>query len=614
MDRNKDPDRQSGASILEGPHSPPPFYDREPSCEGMTQELDVMVPMRDGTRLCIDIYRPEGESRFPVLLALAAHNKDMQRPEACEAFGPQPAWSPFWMGIQEAGDTRFFVSRGYVHVVGNTRGSGKSEDGPPGSQMPIGSPSSDAYDLIEWIAAQPWCDGNVGMVGISLFAGNQWWAAMTQPPHLKAIFPYDAYIAYSLFRETNPGGVLQVMGYLMDPLSVGHLVKGRPGPLSPELEKAWDTAMDNRDYKMYGHIYNVLTQKGQHMPLLFHVLVNPYDRKEDTERVEANFDRIKVPAYTGAGWYAYSYTRHLQGAQHWYEGIQTPKKLLFPGPAHVERPFHSFHGEMLRWYDYWLKGIDTGVMDEPPVKYWVMGANEWRYGDDWPLPETQWKKLYLETWERLREEPFLPSSRDGSEEPDAFVQMPLSQTKKVQKLRYMTDPLPQDTLVAGPSALYLYASIDEEDTNWIIILKDVGPDVSVRTAREGETEIPSNLPERELTRGWLKASCRALDPERSKPWKPWHRLTREARQPVVPGEINEYIVEILSTANLFRKGHRICVEISSMDVPTGIAGLSNVEYIPYHICSSKTTLHKIYHNRKYPSHLLLPVIPKEKKA
>jgi uncharacterized protein len=595
--------------MLGGPHSPPPGYDREPSFDKMKQDRDALVAMRDGTHLCVDIYRPDGEGKFPALLALAAHNKDMQTPEASEHSGPQPAWSPFWMGTQEAGDTRFFVSRGYIHVVANPRGVGKSEDGPAGPQPPFNSPNLDAYDLIEWIARQPWCDGNVGMVGISLFAGNQWWAALAQPPHLKAIFPYDAYGAYGLFRESHPGGVIHLMMYLMDHLNVSHITRGRPGGLPPETEKAWRAAMRNPDYKMYGHIYNVLTQKGQTMPLLFQILLNPFDTEEDTRRAEANFDKIKIPVYTGAGWYAYSYKRHLQGCQHWFSGIRSPKKILFTGPAHLERPFHSFHGEMLRWFDHWLKSIETGIMDEPPVKFWVMGANKWRYGEDWPLPETEWRKYYLDSWERLREEPFTVSSRDGCDEPDAFVQMPPSQTRAVQKLRYMTDPLPEDTLIAGPSTLYLYASIDREDTNWIIILKDVGPDVSVRTAREGETAPPADLSERELVRGWLKASHRALDPERSKPWKPWHPMTREAQNPVVPGEINEYAIEILSTANLFEKGHRICVEITSTDIPTGTAGLSNVEYIPYHICSGKTTLHKIYRNGKCPSYLLLPVIP-----
>jgi len=157
--------------------------------------------------------------------------------------------------------------------------------------------------------------------------------------------------------------------------------------------------------------------------------------------------------------------------------------------------------------------------------------------------------------------------------------------------------------------LNLFAAIDQDDTNWFIALKDVGPDVSVRTVREGEREIPDDLPERELTRGWLKASHRAVDPARSKPWRPWHPLTRGAQKKVNPGEITEYNIEILATANLFRQGHRICVEIASADMPTGVAGATNVEYIAPHICSSKTTLHKIYHDALRPSHLLLPVIP-----
>jgi predicted acyl esterase len=133
----------------------------------------------------------------------------------------------------------------------------------------------------------------------------------------------------------------------------------------------------------------------------------------------------------------------------------------------------------------------------------------------------------------------------------------------------------------------------------------------VRTVREGEREIADDLPERELTRGWLKASLRALDRARSKPWKRWHKLTRAARRPVEPGKIEEYAVEILSTANLFRRGHRICVEITSLDLPTGVAGATNAEYIPYHICSSRTTVHRIYRDLAHPSHLLLPVISQE---
>jgi uncharacterized protein len=251
------------------------------------------------------------------------------------------------------------------------------------------------------------------------------------------------------------------------------------------------------------------------------------------------------------------------------------------------------------------------VMREKPVKFWVMGENKWREASDWPLPETRWTRLYLRNWERLSAEPFVPASVDQFTPPDAFVQMPPSQTKTVQKLRYVSEPLADDLLVAGPIALTLFAEIDQDDTNWFVALKDIGPDPSVMTVREGERELPGDLPEREVTRGWLKASNRALDPARSKPWKPWHKLTREARAPVVPGEVTEYCIEIMATANLFRRGHRIGLEIMSADLPTGVAGATNAEYVPYHICSSRTVLHKIYHDANRPSHLLLPVIPND---
>ena len=580
-------------------HSPPPDYDRAPQF-GMIWERDVMVSMRDGVRICVDVYRPDTLEKVPALLAFGPHNKDLQTPDICDEFGPAPAWSPVWCGAQEVGDSRYFTSRGYAHIVGNYRGIGKSEGG-------FNPDSPDSYDLIEWIAEQPWCDGNIGMVGISAFAGAQWMAASLQPPHLKAIFPYDAQTPY-WFRDTTPGGVLHSFELLVDAGDVGHGVKDIPQPLAAPLEEMWQEAMQNRDYKMYANHYNVLTQKGQMCRMAFFKMINPYDAEDATAKGDEWTKKIKIPAYTGSGWYAYTYKGHIQGCQSWFTSIDTPRKLLITGPAHVARPWQAFHGEILRWYDYWLKGIETGAMDEPKVKIWVMGANAWHVAEDWPIPGTNWKKLYLHSWGRLRDKPFTPKSRDEYAEPDAFVQMPLYQTNKIERLRYMTDPLSQDTLIAGPIVLNLFASIDQDDTNWIVSLKDVGPDVSVRTAKEGEINTPPALPERELTRGWLKASLREIDPERSKPYKPWHLLTRKSRKPIVPGEINEYNIEIISTANLFEKGHRICIDIMSLDLPTGINGFTNVEYIPYHICSSKTTLHKIYHSEEYPSHLLLPII------
>jgi uncharacterized protein len=594
-------------SSLQAGDCPPTNYDRPPVHDKIIAEKDVAVPMRDGVKLSVDIYRPDSTGKFPALLAFAIYNKDFQGPDMADVLPPQPAWTALWTGPMEAGDTRFFVSRGYVHVIGMPRGVSKSEGG--------GARTFDSYDLIEWIAQQPWCDGNVGMVGISGFGAEQLHAAKQQPPHLKAIFPFDPRGAYGVlggFREEYPGGVIHLFRYIVGHFSAMHQHKGPPGALPPEREKLWRDAMNNPDYKMYPHLYNMLAQKGQHMPPYFDLLLDPFDKQEAVEKSEADFSNIKVPTYTGSGWYGYTYKTHLNGAQSYFANIAAPKKLMLSGPAHLERPFHSFHHEILRWYDHWLKGLDTGIMDEPPVKYWVMGANEWRTAADWPLPETQWTKLYLNSWERLSPQPFTASSVDDVQPPDVFVQMPPTQTNRIARLRYLSEPLTEDVLIAGPIVLNLFAAIDQDDTNWIVILKDVGPDVSVHTVREGEREVPDDLPERELTRGWLKASHRALDAKRSKPWKPWHPLTREAAKPVAPGEVVEYAIEILSTANLFRRDHRICLDITSMDLPTGVAGATNAEYVPYHICSSRTTMHRIFHDVQRPSHLLLPVIPTEK--
>ena len=144
----------AGALAVPDQHNPPPGYQAPIVCEGIIELRDVMVPMRDGKHLCVDIYRPDIDGAFPALLAIAPHNKEYQTPEFAEAVQwAQPAWSRMWFGGAEGGDTDFLVRRGYVHVCGNVRGTGKSEGG--------GSPEWDMYDLIEWIARQPWCDDTI---------------------------------------------------------------------------------------------------------------------------------------------------------------------------------------------------------------------------------------------------------------------------------------------------------------------------------------------------------------------------------------------------------------------------------------------------------------------
>ena len=329
-------------------------YDRPPEFEQIVCDKDVVVPMRDGVKLVIDVHRPAGEGAYPVLLAFGGHSKEIQGPEIPREFPPQPAWSTLWVGHMEAGDTRFFVSRGYVHVIGSPRGMHKSEDG--------GSREWDSYDLLEWIVRQPWCNGNVGMIGIGAFAAEQFKLAKQQSPHLKAIFAYDGRGAYGplgSFREEYPGGVIHLLRYLMDHFSGVHRNKRAPPQLAPSREAAWQEAMSNPDYRMYPHVLNVLQQKGEHMPQYFDILLDPYDHAEIVGESERAVAQIAIPAYVGAGWYGYTYKTHLTGAENYFKMLTGARRLVLTGPSHLDRPLRALRAEGLRWYDHWLKGISS---------------------------------------------------------------------------------------------------------------------------------------------------------------------------------------------------------------------------------------------------------------
>src|ERR1700746_3623307 len=397
----------------------------------MIEERDLSIAMRDGTRLAVDVYRPDASGKYPVLYAAALHNKDIQGPDIADILPPQPAHAPLWFGPIEAGDTRRFIANGYIHVIAQPRGSAKSEGH-------YGHEDTDHYDLIEWITQQAWSNGKVGMVGISGYAGEQWRAAAQGHPALKAIFPYDV-------------------------CSAVHESRDRPGELPAAEEELWRRAMRNPDYKQYINLYNILTQKGQRTFVMYLMMTHPWEFDGTVERAEEIFKKIKIPFYTGSGAYAYTYKLHWLGAQNYFQNVKAPKNLLLTGTAHLARPFHQYHDEIIRWYDHWLKGRDTGIMDEPPVRYWLVGANEWHTGQGWPLPETRWTKYYLSHWEGLSATPPRPAAQVGASarEPDVFTQMPVSRTTKVERLRYMTDPLPHDVTVVGPISLTLYAAIDQ---------------------------------------------------------------------------------------------------------------------------------------------------------
>jgi predicted acyl esterase len=472
-----------------------------------------------------------------------------------------------------------------VHVIADARGTGDSE----GEHIGVfdRSEAEDGYDLIEWIAEQPWCDGNVGMVGISYFGITQLFIASEQPPHLKAIFPFEVY--YDVYRHVaTDGGVIAPNRYRM---YTGRGMDGVPSNGSgyaprnvvsatmknlseEEFKQLHQERLQDTDIQMHSIYWSVLRYPRRN-PLFADFLLNPNDGPFYWERTPyTRLDKINVPAFIGGPWFQI----WSAGAFYVYEAVNAPKKCIMVPPGSVDRPWNQLHEELIRWYDHWLKGIDTGIMDEPPIKIFVMGANKWRYENEWPLARTKWTNLYLHAWEGLSFE-----APAYEESPESFVQPPLNQTSRAQTVCYRTAPLSEDVEVTGPLVFNLYASIDQEDTNWYVRFRDVDEHGNAK----------------ELTYSWLKASHRALDESRSKPWFPWHFHTQN--EPVVPGEINEYIIGLAPISNVFKAGHRIEIEIASVDtVGDGL-----------HICSSKTVVHTVYHDTVHASHLVLPVIPRE---
>jgi putative CocE/NonD family hydrolase len=549
-------------------------------------EKNIYVTMRDNIKIACDIYRPDADGKFPALLGMSPYGKDIQALD----LPSHPRLMVEWAGV-EAGDTEFFVSRGYAHVIVDVRGTGYSEGKYDICQK---KEQEDGYDIIEWIAQQQWCNGNVGMLGISYFAFIQLLVAAQQPPHLKAIFPHDAW--GDMYRDiSHQGGILQ-HGWL--PFFNTIILHGHAKPVSlsmysPEeidrfVEKWKNNQVFNKSYVMYNSLLFP-----DYMPLLFDWVINELDGPYYWERsAYTKYHKINIPTYLGSEMFDYPVAMHLPGAFSAWEGIKAPKKLTIR-PNIPKIKFFEFHDEILRWYDHWLKGIDTGMMEEPPIKIWVRGANDWKYSNDWPLPETKWTDYYLRFHNLLKENP----PADG-ETPDSFNHKPVFPISGrghplnplPDYLSYTTEELTQDTEIIGPIVLYLYASLTGDDADFIVKIKDVSPDGS----------------EFVLSRGWLKASHRETDAEISKPWQPFHPHTSPT--PVIPGEINEYAIEIRPISNLFKKGHKIMLEIWSCDYPLEPVDLTLSWPHFSHLSYDKEVSYKIYHSPRYPSRLLLPVI------
>jgi putative CocE/NonD family hydrolase len=572
-------------------------------------EEDVLVNMRDGVCLCVDIYRPNAKGKFPALVSFSRYGKDSQKLPTSPTY--QPSDYTRGTGGHECGEQGYLVPRGYVQVIPDIRGVGKSEGE---FTMDWGK---DGYDLIEWVAGQPWCNGNVGMLGMSNFASAQYIIAAAQPPHLKAIFPFEGQTDWYRHHYYH-GGIFNY--YFQLHISNLALVRTKPQSASlkefggEELKGKIRELQNNPDIRCNPYLY-LITVLPEKNPLIFDLMLHPYDGPY-FQRFSAypKFKDIKIPAYLGSRWNAWAL--HLPGAFDAYESIAAPKKdkklLLVPSDNYggMDRPFHEIQDVMVRWYDYWLKDLDTGIMDEPPILIFIQGINQWRHENEWPLEVTEWTKFYLRGGARLS-----PTPPDGGEEPQVFTSDPwanptqgfsrsdaTAKADPVPKVIYETEPLADSVEVTGPIALYWNASIESEgilartwrsdvevmeppmnDTDWYLKLMDIDVDGSERCAAEG----------------WLKASHYELDEGKSKPYAPYHPHTKSL--PIEPGQVVRYASDLRMTSNVFLAGHRIRLEIAAQD---------RVQALWYHLPHMARVRHTIYSNRDQPSFMLLPVIPK----
>jgi len=522
---------------------------------GIRLEENVYVTMRDGVKLAVDVYRPEKDGRYPVILGLCPYPKEAQAGSSRQGYH------------SEGGNPSFYIPRGYVMVFATTRGAGMSQGQ---YNFHDAAEQRDGYDLVEQIAQQPWCDGNVGMLGGSYLGWSQYYTAAQRPPHLRCIVPIDA--GTDLYRDLVYQGGGMYFRLFMSLWGVNLINECLfPGPVEGKLPPM-----------------NFFTE------WLTHYLDGPWYR----ERSSINFlDKIEVPVLMIASASAWL---HSRGQFIGYTKIRSTKKLVV-GPHNPGGMYSMIYWEnrrtneyILRWLDYWLKGVETGIMDESPVVIYDEGTDDWRYENEYPLARTEWTKYYL------RENPGRPGQppqgsismeEPGEDEKPEKYRTPRSRPDLAMNkavLAYVSPALEKDLKLWGPLSATIYASSATVNTTalaWFLKLGDVAPDRTVKL----------------ITKGNLKASHREGDESKSRPGQPWHPF----QNPVVvePNKIYDYQIELQPIFHTFKAGHKIWVQIASDDPDFILTNYGDLVVGPVPAENS------VYHQKAYPSHLLLPVIP-----
>ena len=569
-------------------------------------ERNVAVPMRDGAVLRADVFRPEPEGRYPVLLTRTPYDKSL----ANLSYG--------WLQpIRPA-------SEGYVVVVQDVRGRFASE----GTFRPFHQELDDGFDTVEWVARQPWSNGRVGMYGISYLGATQWLAAAAQPPNLQAIFPgltgsdfYDGW--------TYQGGAFELGFNLTWTALLLAMPEMARLKLPPEQVQSLTAGLGGVVFDHWPALRHLPLRD---LPAFAHEAVAPYykewldhplrDAYWEPVTIESAHPRIHTPAYNLGGWF----DLFIRGTLRNFSGMRqagatdlarTGQKLIV-GPWYHGATLTASAGQTvfgvaaqvlleelhMRWFDRWLKDIENGIDTEPPVQAFTMGTNTWSTFADWPPPEARLTPWYLHSngaAATARGDGALSPEPPAAERPDTFVYDPLNPCPTVggplfpfpldvppgqfdqarveerpDVLCYTSAPLQRDLEVAGPLEVRLWASSLSPDTDFTAKLVDVFPDGTALNLADG-------IARARYHRGYESVNL---------------------LQPGVPVEL---AIDLSGTANVFRAGHRIRLEVSSSNFPRFDRNL-NTGRLAATDADPQVAVNTVFHDATRPSHVVLPVI------
>lgn len=556
----------------------------------------IEVKMRDGVTLRADIYRPKADGRFPVLLQRTPYNKS-----GGAAFGMMAA------------------SQGYIVIIQDVRGRFTSD----GEWYPFKNEPNDGYDTVEWAAALPYSSGKVGMWGGSYVGATQMLAAIAHPPHLAGICPV---VTSSNYHEswTYQGGAFEQWFNQSWTSGLAHDTLNRTVAKNTNAVLGeWKLPINSYPLFNFPEASGIPSNSNALAPYYLDWLAHPaYDDYWKSISIEEHFTDITVPVLTIAAWYDI----FLGGSLHNFIGVKAhggseaarrAQHLLVVvgghagsgqkigdvdfGPAAIE---NAEDDATLSWYDYLFKGVQNDF-SRKPVKIFVMGINQWRDEDDWPLARTQSTKYFLHSSggaNSVSGNGSLSTSAPRSEPFDHYVYDPskpvptiggplccdsshLAPGPKDQRavegrddvLVYSTPVFSQDTEVTGPISLELYANSSAVDTDFTAKLVDVAPDGFAQN----------------LTEGIIRAR---------------YRDSREKSSLMNPGQVYKFTIDVWSTSNVFRKGHVLRLEISSSNFPrfdrnlnTGEDAASAQRFV--------SATNAVYHDAEHPSALILPVVP-----